>query len=161
VQQLARVAAMLPDALTVAAVEVGPLRPVSLRDVATKAAEPYASAVVIEAGEWPTVQGDGAALVLALGEIIGNAVEATKEGAAPPRVSAVRVEHDVVVSVRDHGEGLRTTNPKLLIRLGHTGKPGHRGYGLLIAERVARLHNGRIAFESTPEGATVSLVLPL
>jgi signal transduction histidine kinase len=161
VQQLARVAAMLPDALTVAAVEVGPFHLVSLRDVAAQAAEPYGSAVVLEEGEWPSVRGDASALVLALGEILGNAVEATKEGAPPPRVSVARVEHNVVVSVRDRGEGLRTTNPKLLIRLGHTAKPGHRGYGLLIAERVARLHNGRVTFESTPEGATVSLVLPL
>lgn len=161
VQQLARIAAMLPDALTVAAVEVGPVHQVSLREVAAQAAEPYGSAVAVEEGEWPSLRGDAAALALALGEIIGNAVEATKAGAPPPRVSAARVAHDVVVSVRDRGEGLRTTNPKLLIRLGHTGKPGHRGYGLLIAERVARLHNGRITFESTPDGATVSLVLPL
>jgi signal transduction histidine kinase len=161
VQQLARVAAMLPDALTVAAIEAGVLQPISLRDVAARAAEPYGAAVIVEEGAWPTVRGDAAALALALGEVIGNAVEATKEGAPPPRVTAVIAGGEVIVSVRDRGEGLRTTNPKLLIRLGHSTKPGHRGYGLLIAERVARLHNGRLTFESTPEGATVSLVLPL
>jgi two-component system sensor histidine kinase CreC len=161
VQQLARIAAMLPDALTVAAVEVGSFQPVSVRAVAAQAAEPYGPAVIVANGEWPSVRGDAAALALALGELIANAVEATKEGAPPPHVSARRGEGDVVVSVRDRGEGLRTTNPKLLIRLGHSAKPGHRGYGLLIAERVARLHNGRLTFESTPEGATVSLVLPL
>jgi signal transduction histidine kinase len=161
VQQLARVAAMLPDALTVAAIEVGAFQPVSLRHVAVRAAEPYGAAVIVEEGAWPTVRGDEAALALALGELIGNAVEATKEGAPPPRVAAAPADGEVVLSVRDRGEGLRTTNPKLLIRLGHSAKPGHRGYGLLIAERVARLHNGRLTFESTPEGATVSLVLPL
>jgi two-component system sensor histidine kinase CreC len=161
VQQLARVAAMLPDALTVAAIEVGAFEPVSLRDVADRAAEPYGAAVIVEDGAWPTVRGDEAALAIALGELIGNAVEATKEGVAPPRVAAVPAGEEVIVSVRDRGEGLRTTNPKLLIRLGHSSKPGHRGYGLLIAERIARLHNGRLTFESTPEGATVSLVLPV
>jgi two-component system sensor histidine kinase CreC len=161
VQQLARIAAMLPDALTVAAIEVGPLRPISLREVAAQAAEPYGPDVVLEEGEWPSVLGDEAALVLALGEVIGNAVEATKEGALPPRVTASRAKGEAMVSVRDRGEGLRTTNPKLLVRLGHSAKPGHRGYGLLIAERVARLHGGRLTFESSPEGATVSLVLPL
>ena len=161
VQQLARVAAMLPDALSVAAVEIGPRRPLSLRKVAAQAAEPYAPSVIVEEGEWPSVLGDEAALVLALGEVIGNAVEATKGGAPPPRVTAARAQGEAIVSVRDHGEGLRTTNPKLLIRLGHSAKLGHRGYGLLIAERVARLHGGRLTFESNPEGATVSLVLPL
>ena len=161
VQQLGRLAAMLPDVLTVAAIEVGAFESISLRDVVRQAAEPYGSAVIIDGGEWPTVRGDAAAIVLALGELIGNAVEATKEGAPPPRVTPVRAEGEVAVSVRDHGAGLRTTNPKLLIRLGQSAKPGHRGYGLLIAERVARLHNGRLTFESTPEGATVSLILPL
>jgi two-component system sensor histidine kinase CreC len=161
VQQLARIATMLPDALTVAGIEVGTFRPVSLRDVAVRAAEPYGSAVTIEDGDWPAVHGDDAALALALGELIGNAVEATKEGAPPARVMAARSDGEVVLSVRDRGEGLRTTNPKLLIRLGHSPKPGHRGYGLLIAERIARLHNGRLTFDSTPEGATVSLILPL
>jgi signal transduction histidine kinase len=160
VQQLARVAAMLPDALTVAGIEVGPFQPISLRDVAARAAASY-DGVVVEDGDWPSVRGDEAALLLALDEIIANAVEATKNGAPPPRVTATRAEGEAVISVRDRGEGLRTTNPKLLVRLGHSAKPGHRGYGLLIAERVARLHAGHLTFESNPEGATVSLVLPL
>ncbi|HUF92491.1 MAG TPA: HAMP domain-containing sensor histidine kinase [Candidatus Limnocylindria bacterium] len=160
VDQLARLAAMLPDVLAVTAIEVGPRQPVSLRAVAAQAAEPYGSAVVIEEGEWPLVFGDAPALVVALGELIGNAVEATKDGSPPPRVTATPSAGEVVVSVRDRGEGLRTTNPKLLVRLGQSAKPGHRGYGLLVAERVARLHGGRLTFESTPEGATVSLVLP-
>ncbi len=160
VEQLARIADLLPDALTVASVEVGPLQPISLRDVAAQATAPYGPDVVVEAHEWPAVLGDTAALVLALGELIGNAVEATKDGAPPPRVTAARAAGEVVVSVRDRGEGLRTTNPKLLVRLGHSAKPGHRGYGLLVAERIARLHGGRLNFESTPEGTTVSLVLP-
>jgi two-component system sensor histidine kinase CreC len=160
VDQLARLAAMLPDVLAVAAVEVGTRQPVSLRAVAAQAAEPYGSAVVIEEREWPLVFGDAPALVLALGELVGNAVEATKDGSPPPRVTVARAAGEVVVSVRDRGEGLRTTNPKLLVRLGQSAKPGHRGYGLLVAERVARLHGGRLTFESAPEGATVSLVLP-
>jgi signal transduction histidine kinase len=161
VQQLARLAAMLPDVLTIAAIEVGPFERISLRDVARQAAEPYGAAVVIEDGEWAAVRGDAASIALALGELIGNAVEATKEGAPPPRVTATQAEGKVVVSVRDHGAGLRTTNLKLLSRLGQSAKPAHRGYGLFIAERVARLHNGSLTFESTPEGATVSLILPL
>jgi two-component system sensor histidine kinase CreC len=161
IQQLARLAAMLPDALTVASVELGARRRVSLGDVTARAAEAYAPAVVIEDSEWPTIAADEPILVLAIGELLRNAVESTKDGAPSPRVSARTAPGgDAVVSVRDWGEGLRTTNPKLLIRLGQSAKPGHRGLGLLVAERVARLHGGRLAFESAPDGATVSLVLP-
>ena len=68
---------------------------------------------------------------------------------------------EVALSVRDHGTGLRTTNPKLLIRLLHSTKPGHHGLGLITVERVARLHGGRVDFESLSPGARVTLRLPV
>jgi len=69
-------------------------------------------------------------------------------------------EGDVMLTVRDHGTGLRTTNPKLLIRLLQTSKSGHRGLGLVTVERVARLHGGRLEFESVADGTRVTLRLP-
>jgi len=48
----------------------------------------------------------------------------------------------------------------VLIRLFHSSKPGHRGLGLVTADRIARLHEGSLEFESPPDGALVTLVLP-
>jgi sensor histidine kinase regulating citrate/malate metabolism len=63
--------------------------------------------------------------------------------------------------VRDWGSGLKITNPKLLIRLMHSTKPGHQGIGLVSVDRVVRLHGGSVSFESPAEGgAVVSLTLP-
>jgi signal transduction histidine kinase len=89
-------------------------------------------------------------------------VEATAaaSGAQPPRVGASVEGDETRVTVRDWGPGLRTTNANLLIRLLHSTKPGHRGLGLVIAERIARLHGGTLAFESPADGTLVTLALP-
>jgi signal transduction histidine kinase len=67
----------------------------------------------------------------------------TADTTVPGRVSLV---------VRDWGTGFQSTNPKVLVRLG--------GRGLLFAERVARLHGGRLSFASPGDGAEVRLTLP-
>ena len=104
--------------------------------------------------------GDEALLVFAIGELLANAVEATPAGAPSVEVTATSgPDGRVALAIRDHGSGLRTTNPKLLIRLLHSTKPGHRGLGLVTVERVARLHGGALEFESLPDGARVTLRL--
>jgi signal transduction histidine kinase len=66
----------------------------------------------------------------------------------------------VGLRVRNWGSRLPSTNPKVLIRLFHSSKPGHRGLGLVTADRIARLHQGSLEFESPPDGVLVTLVLP-
>ena len=153
---------MLPAALGVAALEPQPLRVHDLKRLAEQArAERGLTSVTLAGGDWPRVSGDEALLVLAIGELLANAVEATPGAAAAPEVTATAgPDGRVALAVRDHGPGLRTTNPKLLIRLLHSTKPGHRGLGLVTVERVARKHGGTLEFESLPDGARVTLRLP-
>jgi C4-dicarboxylate-specific signal transduction histidine kinase len=87
-------------------------------------------------------------------------VEASADGRRSPRVSAAVEGREVQVRVQDWGPGLRATDPKLVIRPWHSSKPGHRGLGLVTAERVARLHGGALRFATSPDGALVTLVLP-
>ena len=161
-QQLARLSDMLPPALGIAALEPQPPRVHDLKPLAERAREArgYAS-VTLSTGAWPRVSGDDVLLVRAIGELMANAVEATPPGAPPPEVTATsEPDGRAALVVRDHGAGLRTTNPKLLIRLLQSTKPGHRGLGLVTVERVARLHGGVLEFESLPDGARVTLRLP-
>ena len=161
-QQLARLSEMLPAALGVAALEPEPSRTHDLRALVERACQAGGHAgVTLTAGSWPCVTGDEALLVRAIGELIANAVEATPAGSPPPEVSGVtEADGQAVLAVRDRGPGLRTTNPKLLIHLLHSTKPGHPGLGLVIVERVARLHAGTLEFESLRDGARVRLRLP-
>jgi signal transduction histidine kinase len=107
------------------------------------------------------VVGDARLLTLAVEHLLCNALEATAgREAGPPEVSATADGDRVVVRVRDRGPGLRSSNARLLIRLGQSTKSGHRGLGLLTVERIARLHGGHLSFESPGDGALVSLHLP-
>jgi signal transduction histidine kinase len=151
---------MLPAALGVAALEPGPPRVLELKALVEQARDAGGHAAVrLVPGAWPRVEGDAALLVRALGALLANAVEATPAAAPPPEVSVSAGGGEVAVRVRDWGTGLRTTNPKLLIRLLHSTKRGHPGLGLVVVERAARLHGGTVEFESLPDGTRVTLRL--
>lgn len=160
-QQLVRLSEMLPAAFSVAALEAGDLARISLRTVVERARqEPGLDSVVVVGTVWPEVRADATLLGLGVGQLLRNAVESTPIGGRPPEVSAAHVDGGVTLSVRDWGGGLPTANPKLLIRLLHSTKPGHRGIGLVTAERIARLHGGTLTFEAPGDGARVTLRLP-
>jgi signal transduction histidine kinase len=132
--------------------------------VAHALAEHGVKDVTVTEGSWPDVAGDSRLLELAVAHLIANAVEAT-EAAGPetprPEVSAEAREGMAWLVVRDHGIGLRSTNPKVLIRLRGSKKVGHPGLGLVTVERIARLHGGSVRFESPGTGARVLLALSL
>jgi two-component system OmpR family sensor kinase len=161
-QQLARLSDMLPAAVGIAALEPRHWCAHDLRALAERARDAGGHASVsLGSGPWPRVSGDEALLVRAIGELMANAMEATPSGAPGPEVMATAgADGEAMLTVRDHGTGLRTTNPKLLIRLLQTSKAGHQGLGLVTVERVARLHGGGLEFESLSDGARVTLRLP-
>jgi signal transduction histidine kinase len=161
-QQLARLAEMLPAAFDIAALETGELRRLDLHAVVERGLHDTPG-ITLEAGAWPAVRGDETLLALAIAQLVRNALDATPAGAPAPLVSAATEDQGrVALTVRDWGPGLRSTNPKLLIRLLASDKRGHRGLGLPIADRIARLHGGSLRFSAplSPPGALVSLVLP-
>jgi signal transduction histidine kinase len=160
-QQLGRLAEMVPAAIAVTSLELGPLRPVDLGALAARVRDAEAAGTVtISAGDWPSVAGDEALLTLALAQLLRNAMEATAAGAKAPAITGTTANGEALVQVRDWGPGLRTTNSKLLFKLLQSTKPGHRGLGLVTVERIARLHGGELRFESPGDGALVTLALP-
>jgi signal transduction histidine kinase len=160
-----RLADMLLAAMSVIALERGETRVVNLKTIVERAiAEHGFKDVRICDGAWPDVCGDPRLLELAVGHLVANAVEATAAaGAETPRpaVSGERRGGMAWLIVRDHGIGLRSTNPKVLIRLRASKKPGHAGLGLVTVERIARLHGGSLRFESPDTGARVLLALSM
>ena len=98
--------------------------------------------------------------------LINNAVRATREGFI--EVSATADEEQVIVCVRDSGEGIPPDRLEVIfeefeqvdtsIRRPHQGV----GLGLSICRHFVRLHGGRIWVESVPgEGSTFCFSLPL
>jgi signal transduction histidine kinase len=159
--QLARLADMLPLALNVCSLELGSVGAVDLGGVLEAARDEAGGPVTLANTAWPSVRGDAALLTLALGHLLRNAVEATPPGRPWPMVSAKQRGAETLIEVRDWGSGLEVTDPKLLIKLMHSSKTGHQGVGLVMVERIARLHHGTLAFEAPAEGgAVVTLALP-
>ena len=165
-EQLQRLAAMLPAAFNVVALELGPTRVLDLRDLVVKAMGEAGTPAVVVAGEaWPRVRGDEHLLTIAVAHLLRNAAEATRAAQTPrpsPRVSAaVTDDGQVALSVRDWGVGFKTTNVKVVVRLtsvANTLRP--HGVGLLSTERIARLHGGTLRLHAPGDGAEVILTLP-
>ncbi|HSE92507.1 MAG TPA: HAMP domain-containing sensor histidine kinase [Methylomirabilota bacterium] len=158
-QEVSRLATMLPAAFHVMAVELHEREAHDLRAIVeTALAEHELRGVVVAPGPWPRVPGDARLLRLAVAHLIRNALAA--DGGRAPEIDARDAGDSAVLIVRDWGSGLRTTNPRALIRLGY--RPGDRPrVGLVTVERVARLHGGRIEFATPPGGGTeVRLTLP-
>ncbi len=160
-ESLGRLASMLPAAFDVLTIECGPLVPVDLRAVVERVVHDWAPGeVTVADGAWPVVSADETQLTLAIHHLIQNAVEAGEEGGAERRVevSVETIDGDVDVIVRDHGGGLGTR--RKLPRPFTSSKPGHRGLGLITAQRIARLHGGRLRLASTPTGTEARITLP-
>jgi signal transduction histidine kinase len=155
--ELSRLATMLPAAFDVIALERGHVERVSVRTLVERAIDEYRlSPVDVPDGPWPDVSGDPDLLTLAIGHLLRNALAATRAAGRTDHPPRVGVETDqpgsVTLVIRDWGTGFKSTNPKVLIRLA--------GVGLLMVERVARLHGGRLGFATPGDGAEVRLTLP-
>jgi two-component system sensor histidine kinase SenX3 len=151
--ELERLTAMLPLAFGVCALEMGPARPLLLRGVVESAIDEAArKRVHVEPGAWPEVMGDERLLVMAMRQLVANALDASGEE-REVRIGVGAGDGDtVVVVVRDSGAGFKTRNANAAVRLMGSTKTGHLGVGLLVAQRVARLHGGTLHCETAPGG---------
>ena len=156
---------------------VEPAERVSLGDVARIAAEngrPLAEsrgcriAVEVEA-DLPEVAGDFAQLLQLADNLVANAVRYGCGGAAEVVELLVRGDgRDVLLSVRDHGDGIAATHvPRLTERFyrvdaARSRDSGGTGLGLAIVKHIVERHRGRLEIASAPgHGTDVQVRLPL
>ena len=107
-----------------------------------------------------TVSADRDLLRQAVLNVVKNAVECMKE----PGEVAIRVERGpegAILSVADQGPGIPEEIRDKIFRLYFTtkGKRGS-GIGLAMAWRIAQLHNARLDFTTSPEGAIFRFQFP-
>lgn len=162
--EVSRLATLLPAAFDILALERNDVAAVNLGAVVRRALDDgRLGAVTLADGVWPDVRADARLLALAVDHLVQNALAATKAAGAsrPPHLSAAVGEPGrVTLVVRDWGTGLRSTNPRVLIRLS-TSKSGRPSAGLLIVERIVRLHGGTLQFHAPADGgAEIRLTLP-
>lgn len=105
------------------------------------------------------VRGDGVGLAAALENLIVNAIE---HGGPQIEVTGNSAGGKVRIVVKDNGtEGRSADRPsppaEIIARL--TGR-GQHGHGLVVAERVAEQHRGRLETSFSSSGSEARLILP-
>jgi signal transduction histidine kinase len=105
------------------------------------------------------VRGDGVTLAAALENLIVNAIE---HGGPDIWVTGRPVGKRVRIEVADNGIGGRAagkarTSGAATVR---TRRRGPHGHGLVVAERTACEHGGRLESEFSPHGSKATVILP-
>jgi signal transduction histidine kinase len=92
--------------------------------------------------------------------LVRNAIEA-----APPdsviRIKLFRHQADACVSVHDTGSGVTAADAGRVFEPFFSTKPRGVGLGLALSREMVEANGGDIQFQSSPEGTTVTVRLPI
>jgi PAS domain S-box-containing protein len=142
----------------------------TIRDVLALArSEVHRHGVAVEthlAAEVPRILADRIQVQQVLLNLVMNAIEAMSEVGAGPRelwVSSERVAAtEVVIAVRDSGQGFDPQSLDRLFDAFYTTKPHGLGMGLAISRSIVAAHGGRLwATANNRRGATFQFTLPI
>ncbi len=104
--------------------------------------------------EWETVTADRAMLLSMLGNLIGNAVKASPQG-APVQLIAKPGE----IAIVDHGRGMTPEQLRYVNDPSHTRNPSVRsGLGVPLCHEIAALHRASLRFTSEEGKGTTATV---
>lgn len=112
-----------------------------------------------------TGQGDPKKLKRVIVNLVNNAVEAMENHRTPsPKVSisGFREEGNIFLSIQDNGPGIpEKIKGKLFEPFVTNGKANGTGLGLAIVKQIIEAHQGSISVDSTSDGATFQISLPV
>jgi signal transduction histidine kinase len=136
-------------------------------DFRAQAAEKQVSLTFRLPPKLPVIQGDRDKVVLAIHNLVGNALKYTLAG-GKVTVEVTEDGKQLSVAVQDTGIGIAPEDqPRIFERFyrardKRVAKVTGTGLGLTLAREVARLHGGDINVESQlDQGSTFTLVLPV
>jgi len=117
------------------------------------------------ATDLPSIAGDSIQLQQVVLNLVLNAIQAMdgQEEHSKELILVSRREgpHDIVISVRDSGEGIAAHQLDQLFQPFFTTKPGGIGMGLAICRSIIEAHGGRIwAISNVNHGANFQFSLP-
>ncbi len=138
-------------------------RPLPLRPLLEQAIEASdrSEAITLDVPANSVVRGKEAALFRAVENLLTNAIRYGK----PPLCVSARLEGpDLLIEVRDSGQGIAPDHAKRLMRpfaRGTSARAGEgTGLGLAIVDQVAKAHGGAVEFEKSAEAFIARLRLP-
>jgi signal transduction histidine kinase len=107
------------------------------------------------------VEADKGRITQVVSNLLNNAVKFTGEGVIS--VSAERKDDQIIVSIRDTGQGIASEiSPRLFSKFATKSETG-TGLGLFISKSIVEAHGGKIWAENNSDGrgATFSFSIPL
>jgi signal transduction histidine kinase len=108
-----------------------------------------------------TVHGDPQRLRQVLTNLVDNAANASRPGAAVTLRATATGDRCVAIEVEDHGRGIGPDDLPRIFEPFFTTRPDGTGLGLAIVHKVIRAHGGDIKVRSTPgAGSTFTITLP-
>jgi signal transduction histidine kinase len=118
------------------------------------------------ATDLPPARGDRVQLQQVILNLIVNALEAiakNKDGERELSISSGKDQsNNLIVTVRDTGEGLDPANLERVFDAFFTTKPDGMGMGLAISRTIIESHGGRLwATANSPHGAVFQFTLPV
>lgn len=122
-------------------------------------------ALAVDAPDALALRRDEAAMRLALGNLLDNAIKFSPAGATV-RVAVARADGDAIVTVRDEGRGLDADEQAHLFEpfwRGSDAATGGAGLGLHLVRELVEAHGGTVAAHSDgrDRGACFTVRLPL
>lgn len=174
-ERLSGLVAML---LTLSRLESGDTQPEStmvhipdlLAEIAADAEiEAHSRHCSLELGRMPEcwIEGNEDLLRSAFENVVRNAIRYTEPGTAV-KISAASNDHEVRVTVQDHGPGVpeseldKVFKPFYRVDTSRERRTGGVGLGLAIAERAIKLHNGKITAGNLKQGGfQIEISLPM
>lgn len=176
--EVRRLERMVGDMLSVAQIEAGQIKlqrgdialePIfeELRhDFARQAGEKDITLKFDLPPKWPQLDGDRDKVVMALHNLVGNAVKYTPAG-GQVLVRASADAQTLTIDVADNGIGIKEDEQPLVFEKFYRAKDRRiagvtgTGLGLAIAREVVRLHGGDITLSSAiDKGSTFTMTLP-
>jgi signal transduction histidine kinase len=117
--------------------------------------------------KFPVIQADRDKFVLALHNLIGNAIKYTPEG-GKVTVTVRVTPQQVAIDVTDTGIGIKPEEHQLIFERFYRAKDPRvakitgSGLGLALTRDVARLHGGDVTvFSEIDAGSTFTLTVPI
>ncbi|MBT8385794.1 MAG: cyclic nucleotide-binding domain-containing protein [Ignavibacteria bacterium] len=112
-------------------------------------------------GDGTVVTIDRSKFYTAVFQVIKNACDVSKEGGVV-YLSTELTDRWMILNIRDEGPGIpEEIQDKIFESFFTEGNEAGEGLGLLLAKNIMEAHKGKISFESSAEGTTFILSLPV
>jgi len=134
-----------------------------VKDIKSQIHNPKLKIAFLESKDPIYVKADKTRLYQVIANLLGNAIKFTKQGSISVSVDVNDNNNELVISIKDTGEGIHSDIlPRLFTKFATRSEAG-TGLGLFISKSIVEAHGGKMWAKNNPDGkgATFHFTLPL